>query len=165
MSIHYIKNNKSGFSLVEVLIACAIISTMIFALMSAVQKGISLSLNALKQTQASFLLEEGAEAIKSIRDANWTNISSITLDTNYYFSYNNSTNLWSVSTTPTTAIDSMFTRTVTLSQVFRNATDDIAVSGTVDTHIKKVVVTVSWPSSDGTTFSRNLSFYLVNIFN
>lgn len=161
----HLKKNNLGFTLVEVIIGCAIMVTMIFALIAAAQKGISLSHNALKQTQANLLLEEGAEAIKSLRDANWTNISNITLGTNYYFSYNNSTNLWSVSTTPVALVDSIFTRTISLSQVFRDATDDIASSGTVDTHIKKVVVNVSWPSSDGTTFSRSLSFYLVDIFN
>lgn len=159
------KKYNSGFSLVEVLVACAIISVMIFALMSAAQKGILLSSNALKQTQASLLLEEGAEAVKSIRDANWTSISNVTLDTTYYLSYNTNTNLWSLSTTPTALIDTIFTRTVTLSQVFRDANDDIASSGTVDTHIKKVTINTSWTASDGTTFSKNLSFYLADIFN
>ncbi len=158
------KNKNLGFTLVEILIASAIMTTMIFALISAVQKGIQLSYYALKQTQASLLLEEGAEAVKSIRDANWTNISSLTLNTDYYLSFDNGTNVWSLSTIPTAIIDSIFTRKVLISSVLRDGTDKIASSGTLDIGTKKITITTSWPISDGTTFSSNLIFYIANIF-
>jgi prepilin-type N-terminal cleavage/methylation domain-containing protein len=165
MIISPLKNHKSGFTLVEVLIASAIISLILFALISAAQQGIRLSYNALKQTQANSLLEEGAEAVKSIRDKNWSTISSITLDTNYYLSYDTSTNIWSLGTTPVGVVDAVFTRTVSLSQVLRDATDDIAGAGTLDARTKKVTINVSWPISDGTTQSKNLIFYIADIFN
>lgn len=160
------KNNTKGFSLIEVLIACSVISIAIFSLMSASSKGIQLSNEALRQTQASFILEEGAEAVKSIRDAAWTNISSLTAGTNYYLTYNTGTNTWSLGTTPTGAIDSIFTRVIVISAVSRNGTDDIVTSGGTydDTGTKKVTVTVSWPASDETISSKTLSFYISDIF-
>ncbi len=155
---------NNGFTLAEVLVACAIVSTMVFALMLAVSKGVTLSNNALSQEKANLLLEEGAEAVKSIRDANWNNISNLTLDTNYYLSFSNAGS-WSLATSPAEVVDSSFTRTVTVSQVFRDANDDISASGTIDAHTKKVNINVSWTNSDGSSNSRDLTFYLADIFN
>lgn len=159
------KKNNSGFTLVEVLIACAILSLCILALMTASSKGIQTSSQALRQTQAGFILEEGAEAVKTIRDASWSNISSLTTGTTYYLSFSTSTNAWSLSTTVAPTIDSIFTRTIVLSAVNRDSNDDIASSGTLDTRTKKVTVTVSWPISDNTTSNRTLDFYISDIFN
>lgn len=161
----FFKNNNSGFTLVEVLIACAILSLCIIALMTASSKGIQTSSQALRQTQAGFILEEGAEAVKTIRDASWSNISSLTTGTTYYLSFSTSTNTWSLSTTPPPTIDSIFTRNVVLSAVNRDSNDDIASSGTLDARTKKVTVTVSWPISDNTTSSKTLDFYISDIFN
>jgi prepilin-type N-terminal cleavage/methylation domain-containing protein len=157
------KQKNCGFTLVEVMFACAIISVSLFALMTAASKGIELSNLSLRQTQASLLLEEGAEAVKSIRDSGWTSISGLTLDTNYYLSYNTGTNLWSLSQTPNT-IDSIFTRTIVVSSVARNVNDDIVTSGgTLDVGTKKVTVTVTWNATSGTA-SKTLVFYIADIF-
>ncbi len=154
--------NKKGFALVELMVACSIIVVATFALVSAGQKGIVLSERALRQTQASYLLEEGAEVMKIIRDGGWSSVSSLSSGTTYYLSYDNSTNTWSISTTANT-IDSFFTRSIVLSDVKRDSNDDIASSGTTDSHIKKVTVTVTWNASTGSV-SKDLSFYLVDIF-
>jgi prepilin-type N-terminal cleavage/methylation domain-containing protein len=164
MKFFFKNNNSGGFTLVEVLIACAILSLCILALMTASSKGIQTSSQALRQTQAGFILEEGAEAVKTIRDASWSNISSLTTGTTYYLSFSTSTNTWSLSTTPPPTIDSIFTRTVVLSAVNRDSNDDIASSGTLDARTKKVTVTVSWPISDNTTSSKTLDFYISDIF-
>jgi prepilin-type N-terminal cleavage/methylation domain-containing protein len=156
--------NRKGFSLVEVLIACTLISVTTLSLMSAASKGIELSSKAIRQVQASMLIEEGIEAVKSIRDTNWTTISNLTLGTTYYLSFDSNTNVYSLTTTPVSPVDGMFTRTVVLSAVNRDANDDIVATGTVDTGIKRVDVIVSWNSPSGTT-SKNITFYLTNIFN
>lgn len=172
METLYKKNNKknltlhkAGFTVLEVLIACAIISITTFSLISASVKGIQLSDKALKQTQASILLEEGAEVVKIIRDNNWTTIANLTLETNYYPSFDTGSNTWSLGVTPTSAIDSTFTRTVVISSVDRDGSDDIVTSGgTIDSRTKKVTVTVSWLQS-GNTASKTLVFYISDIFN
>lgn len=157
---------QTGFSLVEVLIAVSIMSLTVFSLISASTKGLQLSQQSLAQIQTSYLLEEGAEAVKSIRDTAWTNIGSLTTDTAYYLAFNTGTNTWSLSTTPTSLIDSVFTRTVVFSSVTRDINDDIVSSNDSydDPGTRGVTVTVSRILPSGTV-SKTLSFYMSNIFN
>jgi type II secretory pathway pseudopilin PulG len=159
-----IYRSQTGFSLVEVLVACTIITVTAIALMSAASKGEELSTKALRQVQASALMEEGAEAVKSIRDNDWETISDLTLNTNYYLTFDTGTNTWSLGTTPVAEIDGIFTRTVVFSAVNRDAGDDIADSGTLDTGTKKVDILITWPFAGGTN-SKSLSLYVANIFN
>jgi len=156
-------HRKRGFTVVEVLIASLIISATTFALISASQKGVALSYRALHSVQASFLAEEGAEAIKTIRDGGWSSISSIVVDTPYVLVFNTQTNTWSLSTTSSNPIDSLFTRVVILSDVYRNSSDDIAETGTLDTRTKKVTVRVTFPSSEGLV-TKEIIFYISDIF-
>ncbi len=156
-------NITTGFTIIEILIACAIISASSFAIVSAVHKGIQVSNQALRQVQAGLILEEGAEAVKTIRDNSWATISSLSLNTTYYLSFNTSTNLWSLTTTAPSAIDGIFTRTVVFSEVLRDSNDDIASSGTTDTRTKKVTVSVSFGLSSGTT-TKDIIFYIADIF-
>ncbi|MCC6323277.1 hypothetical protein IT400_00615 [Candidatus Nomurabacteria bacterium] len=161
----YLKNkNLLGFALVEIMICCAILSAVTISLLSYAQKGLELSNLSLRQTQAIYLLEEGAEAIKTFRDDNWTNISSLNLDTNYYFTYDTSSGVWSLSQTPST-INGIFTRTVVISAVERDSNDDIVTSGgTNDTDARKVTITVTWMSAEGVSTSKVITFYVFNIF-
>ncbi len=167
-----IKKNISGFTIIEVLVACSIITISMFALMQTAEKGISLSNYALKKSQASFLLEEGAESIKSIRDNSWATISGATLNTPYYLFFNTTTKLWGLGNTTTLAgsipsypVDGVFMRTATISPVYRDINDNITSSGgTLDARTKKVTITTTW-HSPGTTNSKSLYFYIADIFN
>ena len=158
------KNMSKGFTIIEVLIACVIISTTTLALASVASTGIQLSNRSLRQVQANLLMEEGAEAVKSIRDNNWTTISDLDLDTDYYLSFDINTNSWTLGQTPTATIDGVFTRVIVFSLVYRDDNDDIASSGEPDLGTKSVNVSVSWPTPSGTN-SKNINFYLANIFN
>ncbi len=165
MNLNFLFKHRinKGSMLIEVIIATALISILMLALVSVTQKSLELSERSLKQIQASFLLEEGVEAVKTVRDNSWTNISSVTTGSNQYLSFNTGTNTWSLSSTPDT-IDNVFTRTIVLDSVYRDGTDDIASSGTIDPNTKKVTVNVSWLSSVG-TINKSISFYIVDLFN
>lgn len=158
------KNKKTkGFALIEVMIACALVATVTITLLSFAEKGLGLSSRSLRQVQATLIAEEGAEAVKTIRDANWTNISNLTLNTNYYLSYNNSTDVWSLSTTAN-SIDSIFTRTIVFNSVNRDSNNDIVdTGGTTDAGTIKVTVTTSWLSTEGAN-SKVLTLYITDIF-
>lgn len=152
---------NTGFAMVEILVASSIIASAFLFAMATAQKSIQLSRQSLHQVQAAMLLEEGAEAVRVVRDNAWTNISSLSSGTNYYPTFSAGT--WTLSTTANTV--DVFTRKVTFSAVNRNlSTGDIATSGgTTDNYTKEVTVTVSW--SEGTrTVSRAMSFYILNIF-
>ncbi|MFA6393178.1 MAG: type II secretion system protein [Candidatus Paceibacterota bacterium] len=162
-----------GFTLVEVLVACSIITISMFVLMGTAQRGVSMSGLALSKSEASLLLEEGAEAVRAIRDNDFATISSLSLDTPYHLFFNTTTRVWVLDPStvnlsgsiPSYPIDGKFDRTITISSVGRDANDDILASGgTVDARTKKVSVDVSWVSS-GITNTKSLSFYITDIFN
>lgn len=151
---------KKGFMTLEVMIGATLITLSILASMSVAQKSIMVARQALHNSQAGFLLEEGAEAVRILRDNNWTNISGLSTGTTYYPLF--AGNTWTLSTTPNTV--DIFTRTVTISNVNRDdTTDDISAVGTNDPRTKLVVVTVSWVEG-GATLSKTLSFYIIDVF-
>ena len=155
------KEKLRGFMMVEIMIATSIMLIITIATMSVVQKGILISHQSLHSVQASFLLEEGGEAVRIFRDSAWSNISNLSLGTNYYPTF--SGNTWTLSATPNN-IDN-FTRTVTLGSVNRDAsTGDIVSSGGIlDSGTKLITVNVSW-QENGQTISKKLLFYIFDIF-
>lgn len=160
--IKFLHKNK-GFSIIEVVVASAIVLLIGTGFTGALSQTIALSENALHIGQATSLLEEGAEAVKSIRDDSWTTISGLTVGTTYYLSFNDTTKKWALSTTANT-IDSMYTRTVVVSAVNRDSNDDIASTGTLDASTKKVTINVIFNGRTGQV-TKTLSLYISDIFN
>lgn len=155
-----VTSKGGGFMVVEILIAVSIITAFVLVAMTVAEKSIYVSRQALHATQAAFLLEEGAEAVRISRDNNWTNISSLSVGVNYYPTFSGGT--WILSSTPNTV--GIFTRTVSIVNVNRdNTTKDISSTGTDDPGTKLATVTVSWLEG-GTTITKTLQFYTMNIF-
>lgn len=154
------KNFKQkGSLLIEIVIVTSIIVGSMIAALAVAQKSIYLSRESLNQSQAGFLLEEGAEATRIVRDDAWTNISSLTNSTEYYLNFSGGT--WIFTTTPQSS--GIFTRKVVFSSAYRDANDNLAGSGTLDAQTRLVTVTVSW--LEGTdTISKSGQFYLADIF-
>lgn len=156
------KNNSGGLML-EVLIVASIVTVAFIASLAVAQKSIQVSRQSIHASQAAFLLEEGAEAVRVLRDNAWTNITALSTSTTYYPTF--TANTWTLSTTPNT-ID-IFNRTVELDPVYRDSSSDDILppggSGTLDTGTMLVNVNVSW--SEGTqNKTKTLSFYINNIF-
>lgn len=133
----------TGFMVVEVLVATSIITISILIAMTVAQKSIYVSRQAFHTTQATFLLEEGAENARIARDNDWSNLSTL----------NSSEQI------------DIFTRTVVASDVNRdNTTKDIVSSGgTLDLGTKLITVTVSWLEG-AQIINKTLQFYLSDIF-
>lgn len=145
---------------VEILVAVSIITASVLAMMAVSQKSVFISRQSFHSAQAAFLLEEGVEAVRILRDDAWTNISSLTPSTDYYPTFSGGT--WVLSGTPNTV--GIFTRTVSISNVNRDDTSkDISEIGTEDVDTKLVTVTVSWPEG-GAIVTKTLQFYIMNIF-
>src|SRR3989338_300615 len=150
-----------GVGLIEAVAGVSIISIFIFSLMLASQLSQKIVGESVRNTQASFLLEEGVDAVKILRDTSWSSgIGSLAAGTNYYFSYNGTT--W-ISASNNVYVDGIFERKFVLNNVYRNANDDIAASGTLDGGTKKATVNVSWRGRAGTT-TKSASFYLTDLF-
>lgn len=151
---------KKGLALVEILIGSAIISVGILAVISSYNTYLNYALSNQKNIQAAYLLEEGMEVMRFMRDKGWTNnISKLSTTTVYYLTFSGGS--WATTTTKT-YIDSEFERGITITDVKRDANDDIASSGTYDPNTKKVTATVSYWQGHATT-TKTLSTYIANI--
>lgn len=152
-------NIKNGFGLIEVVVGAAIISAAFLGLMSAANVSFKILQKSSDNIKAGFLMEEGAEAVKIIRDSGWGNISSLSNGTDYYLIYNGAT--WATSTTPV-YVDN-FERKFVLSEVLRDANDDISSAGVADPDTKKVTISVSWQEG-GNVVTQTFSTYITNLF-
>lgn len=153
---------SKGFSLVEVIVASAIISASLVAIIAVSQKSIVASHRALDTYIAGTLLEEGAEAVRIVRDNDWSTISGLSSAVTYYPKF--SSGSWTLTTTAADGTVGIYTRSVTLAAVARDSNDDIVSSGgTTDSGTRLATVTVAWPEGS-TTVTKTLSFYLLDIF-
>ena len=145
---------------IEILVAISIITIGILSMITVAQKSVYVARQSFHERQAVFLLEEGAEAVRLIRDNGWSGIESLSLDTEYYLSY--AGGIWLLSTDPIS--EGIFTRTVSFSRVLRNDTSkDISSLGTEDPDARLVNISVLWREG-GTPIEKNVQFYIFNIF-
>lgn len=153
--------NKRGFGMAEAVIAVSILTSFVIVVAGVNTLYLNIALGDKQPLSASTLLEEGIEAVKFLRDDDWTdNIASLTSGTPYYLNFNSG---WSLSTTP--APSGIFTRTITFSDVYRDPSDDIvSAGGVLDPGTKFVTIEVTWQSKNGSS-TRNLKTYITNLFN
>lgn len=156
------KHNIKGFGLLEIVVAISVISFSLFSVMSAVIMALRVSEGSGKNIQAAYLLEEGVETLRILRDISWqNNIANLANNVDYYFVF--ADGAWQATTSAPTLIDQIFERKFVLESVYRNGSDDIAQSGSLDNGTKKAVVTVSWLTQKGTT-TQSTAIYLSDIF-
>lgn len=139
-----ITKKSKGVGLVEILIVLAVIGIGFLAIISFLIFSRGVTFQVGRNTEAVTLAEEGIEAVRSIRDEDWTtNIASLTSGTTYYPVI--SGDKWTLSTTDPGPISNLYTRTVVVEDVGRDGNDDILSSGgTPDPNTKKVTATLSW---------------------
>lgn len=150
---------QKGLALAEIVIGASIMSVAILAVISVYTRYIEYAFSNDKNIQASYILEEGVEVMTFFRDVSWSNIGNLSTTTTYYLTF--SGNTWATSTTPI-YVDGKFLRKIVVGQVRRDANDNIALSGTVDTNTRQITVTVDYFQGHATT-SKSISTYLTNI--
>lgn len=157
------KPQSKGFGLLEIVVGSAIISVSLFVLLGVTRNALILSRETSRSVRASFIMEEGLEAVRILRDTSWSqNINTLSTDTDYYLYFDGQT--W-VSTTTEQVIDGIFTRKFVLSDVYRDASSDIKEFGTLDPKTLMVDVDVSWTSANGNLRNENANMYLTDYFN
>lgn len=157
---HSTYKNTRGIGLVEIVVGVGIFITVIISVVGAYRFLVRFSGMTSRTVKAHYLLEEGVEVARILRDAGWDTFSALSSDTPYYFVRTGS--MWEATTTPQ-VVDGGFYRTMTLSEVYRGAGDDIAPSGTLDSGTRFLTVSVSWLRGTATT-TRSTSLYLANLF-
>lgn len=153
---------QDGFSLIEIVVGSAVCLMVLVGLLSAFTTIFQLSLANTNKVQAAFLEEEGLDAVRIMRDNGWTaNIASKTSGTAFYLNFIGGT--WQ-STTTNIYVDGTFERKVIISDIYRDANQDIVQNGgSLDPKTKKVAVSISWLVKGATT-TQSLSTYITNIF-
>lgn len=151
-----------GIGLVEVVVGIGIFVAAVVAIIGGFRFFLSVGFANLDNVKAQFLLEEGFEAVRAMRDTSYDpNITDLIGAGTYYLEFTDST--WATTTTAT-LIDGRFTRTISLSEVHRDSNDDIVASGgTVDPNTVEVTVAVAWDRR-GITATKSVTGYVTNLF-
>ena len=156
------KKKNRGFGLIEMLVGAAVLSSSLLGISTFFQSALQVSGTTESAIQGDYLLEEGVESVKLLRDASYTNnIQTLSTTTPYYLVWNSSS--W-IATTSKALIDNNFERKFTINDVKRDVNDDIASTGTYDPKTKLIMASVAW-SSKGATTTRSIATYITNLFN
>lgn len=133
------KNSKYGFTLLEALLAIALVavfSSGLFTLFYSNEVAIEIGED---QEVATALAREGLELASNIASDNFLNLA----DGSYVLS--ESSGNYSLASSGTDVIDGIYTRTVTVSSVMRNDASQIDDEGdNEDNQTKLITVTVAW---------------------
>jgi len=155
------RKSKTGLSIVELVIAVAIITLFLAALVFAFSSFLKLAFSNVKSVKAAFILEETIEVVKFLRDASWEDNIAPPSAGAYYF-LNFTRNSWTISSS-NTFVGSIFERKFKFEDVSRDSNGKIVeTGGTTDPGTKKLIAEVSWWSGNATT-TRTASTYITNI--
>ena len=148
-----------GQVLIELLIAIGVGVILIPAIFSGIISGREGRVQQDKRLVATSLAESALEAIRVVREENWDNIANLTIG-NFYHPIVTGTS-WALAEGTEDLLG--FTRSLTVSDVYRDASGNIADSGELDPSIRKVVSSVSWVNS--VPYSVDLVEYLTRYAN
>lgn len=128
-----------GQTLIEILVAIGIASIILPALLTGFISSREGKVQQKKRLEAVSILKETQEAIRSIREKGWINVST----NGTYHPQIAADNSWELVTGLQVVGD--FTRQLVISDVFRDATGAIVdTGGILDPSMKKVTTTISW---------------------
>lgn len=135
---------KTGQSIVELLVAMGLAAILLPALATNLVTSTQGKAQQRQRLSAVALLQEGQEAVRSVRERNWSDFAQ---DGVFFVTTNGP--IWELSSGTPPLIQNSFTRTVTISGVSRdNGSQMIVPAGSPDSSVdpstKKVVVAVSW---------------------
>lgn len=154
-------SSRRGFGMIEMVIGSAILSVSLLGISTFFQLALKTSNVTGLSIKGDYLLEEGVEAVKLLRDAGYANnISALSISTPHYLVWNGTS--WATTTT-NTFIDGFFERSFTVTNVARDISDDIA-AGVSDPDTKLITVSVAW-NTRGATTTRSITTYITDLFN
>jgi len=145
-----------SFSLIEIILAIAIFMILAVTGITTILHSFSVNKLGEEQTNADLYAQEGLEAVRSIKNQGWSNISADVQtkglqSSNGYWEFNG-----------TGDSKDKYTRTILISSVNRDGSGNIIESGgSVDPDTLKVTSAVSWnfsgPRNDVVTYSTYLT--------
>lgn len=153
-----VKKLQAGQGMLEIILAMMVFGLIAASLASLAVGGFRGLEQGGEQTQAQAIAQEGIDAVRSIRDQAFNEIiystSAVAI----------SGGKWIFSGEGSTETIGKFTRTISFTNVCRNATNNIVdCPGTyTDVHSKKATITVTWTTRGGITNSVQKIAYITN---
>lgn len=139
---------KKGTTIIELLVVLGIVSMVFFSINHLILLGFQTSFLGLTYTKGILLAQEGLEVMRILKTQSWqSNIASLNALTPYYPTLSGTT--WSLQTSSPGLLDNLFTRFLTIENVYRDGNNNIASLGTLDNNTKKVTVTTRWQTTIG----------------
>lgn len=130
--------------------AISIIATIVVVIGFSITAYIDARAALLNNMKATYLVEEGYEIIRALRDDDWNTLDALVIDDVYYFDVSTTTVAFA---TTGEVIDGEFYRSFILADVYRDNNDDITASttlgATIDPDSVEVMISVFGPN--GTT--------------
>ena len=174
--------SQKGAGVVEAVVGLAIFAFFLTTIIGSFVLFMRANIDNTGKIQASFLLEEGLEALRWTRDNDWTSFNDLTPPTNtasiktYVVDANPGgiTVLEQSGNNAEITLDNItFVRTFAIHDICRHlgtkeALDLVAPCSAPqeeDSETKRVIMTVEWQNAAGTEdYSKTLEAYLANIF-
>ncbi len=162
MLFFFSKNHRSFFSqgqlLVEIVVTVGLFAVLAPALLTGFTSASQGKAQQEQYTQATTVLHQTQEALRAVREKGWASISS---NGTYYPTQTNG--VWSL-TIGTETIGTL-TRSIEVSDAYRDSTGKIAASGTQDPSTKKIVTTIAWgtPRASSVSSTQYFTRYLDNL--
>lgn len=150
-----IQNARSGFSLVELVIAIAVFISLISGVFYLAVGSYTPFIGVGNSREMARYAQEAEEAVKIIKDKSWSEIVSNATG-NDVKALKNASGDWILQSGTDTR--GAFTRSIKIASVARDGNGAIAESGTDDPATKKVTVTISGTNRN----DYKLEFYITN---
>lgn len=155
----YKSNQQKGIGIIEVIVSLAVIAIAFWFFYGLAIYGLIIQEQNKAKIEALNLTSEAIEAVRSIRNEDWLNLSSLTPEVRYYPVI--SGNKWILSDTEPELINESYNRWIIIENVYRDTNDDISESGIADDQTKKITALTEWTHRSKTN-QINLVTYLTN---
>jgi type II secretory pathway pseudopilin PulG len=153
------KTYQKGLGMVEIIVVVAVILVGFTTILQLFRLQVQTERIKRDELAAYALLSESLEAVRSIRDSNWGNLSALTMGADYYPVV--SGGAWSLTLANPGPVNG-YSQWVSLSSVQRDINGNIIPSGgSTDADTLRVRAYVEWQSS-GNTKTKSLTTYLTN---
>lgn len=144
---------RSGFGLIETIVAVGIFSIIAVTGMTTILHTYSINRLSANETEASLMAQEGIDAVRSVRNQGWNSpflSGALTHSCSTGCGVTTGGGYWALKSGSDT--QGAYTRTILIENVFRDGTGAIVTSGgTLDPDTRKVTSQVAWDF----TASRN----------
>lgn len=142
--VHTSHTQARGVTAIEVAIGVSLAALVLIFAVQTIGLFVNANREASEKTKAIYLTEEGLEVLRYLRDGSWSTLSGLSANSTYYIAASGT----SIAITTTLQNMDGYVRSFRVSNVYRNASDDIVASTTsgsvADTSSKYVTMTTTY---------------------